>query len=142
MLKIVKDVMAILKASDEAKVEKFFRRQIKFLEKEVTVLEQNMASEAQENTFLMSEFDDRIEDQEEVLANAWLEIPESALVSNKAMDEFGDTYRNSIKKEEQQLKALQEEKERLNNQYQERLKEDTDELKKLNEWITHLKASK
>lgn len=137
-LKIVKRVMQILKATEEAKVTKFYERQVKDFKRKIDMLKHNIKALETELVGKVSVLEDKIEDAKLALDEAWLNIPESALKNNASMDEYAVTYQNGIKSAEAYVTKLEEQLAKDKEEYAVKIKVEQDKLNKLESWISQI----
>ena len=118
---LIKEIMAILKLDDAGRLEKFFKNEVKLLKSEIKIIETNKQTSALQYDIALSEIDDKIEDAEEALKDAYRNVKIEDINNNDAMKEFSSKYWANIDNKENNLEALKEERKSIVKNYEDHL---------------------
>lgn len=138
--KIVSKIAKLLKLDEEGKLQKFFERFAKAQERQISMLEQNIKFRTQEYEIALAQLKDKIEDQQDLVESSYLEVTPSALVSNKAMDDYANTYLANIRREEKILDNLNKQLKDLEDQFIQDVDNFKGDIAKYQAIITKLEA--
>lgn len=89
-------IMAILKLDDAGKIHKFFKGEVKNLNSQIAAIENNKKTAELGFELELSKIDDKIEDAEAALEDAYTAVQIEELSSNESMSDFSVRYWNNI----------------------------------------------
>ena len=118
---LIKEIMAILKLDDAGRLEKFFKNEVKLLKSEIKIIETNKQTSALQYDIALSEIDDKIEDAEEALKDAYRNVKIEDINNNDAMKEFSSKYWANIDNKEATLESFKEERKAIVKNYEDHL---------------------
>lgn len=130
MGKLTAKVMAILKLDEAGKVEKFFKNEVKRLNDEIKTIEMNKKTAELEYEMKLRQLEDKIEDAEIAIQEAYENVKLENISNNEAMSSFSKTYWANIEKKESDLEYLLEEKKTTIEDYEEALKIRNEKIEK------------
>ena len=97
-LAIVKKVMAILGLDDAGKINQFYKKLIKEDERFIAQLEANKKAEKLQYDMDLSELEEKLEDAEEALEAAYLNVKPENVQTNADIADYSVQYRKNIEK--------------------------------------------
>lgn len=97
LYKIAKRIQATFNAGSEGKLNNFFSKLEKELNRDIKALEQNKKNLEFNHQVAVDELTDRIEDLKEVEASSYLNIREEDIINNAAQTSFMEVYCSRIK---------------------------------------------
>ena len=106
--KIVELIAKLLKQDDASLLEKFYDKQVRNFERNIKVLKQNKVAAASNYDVYKSEIEEKVEDAEGYLKDAYLAVKIEDIKNNAQMDVFEANYWSNIKLREEELKELKD----------------------------------
>jgi hypothetical protein len=110
---IVKKVMAVLKLDDAGKVGKFFAREVKEANRNISAIEANQAGEDLAFKRNMEELNERMEDAVEAVDHAYQNITPEDVKTNADIVDFSENYWRGVTRAEEVVTDLESEKKEL-----------------------------
>jgi hypothetical protein len=125
---IVRAVVSFFNLGEEGKVENFFTKQRKVLEREVASIQKRIDNYKFVHSQTMEDFTDRIEDAEAEVENAYLAIDVERLGSNEQSSAFAEDYWRKITVAEGNLDSLEEARDLAVEAHKETLKRESEQM--------------
>jgi ABC-type transporter Mla subunit MlaD len=119
---LVRTIVTLFKLGEEGKIENFFARERKNLEREVSKLEKTLDVTEFNHKNAMEDLADKIVDATAAIDSAYTQVNADRVVSNSDCDAFATSYWRNIEIAEANLKTLEEDKEELETKYAETVK--------------------
>lgn len=137
---LVRAIVTFFKLGEEGKIEDFFLKQRRILKRDISKLAK--ANEVMQFTHdnAMEDIDEKIEDAELAVANAFMQVDVERLGSNSDAEAFGRNYWSSIEIAEGNLKTLTESKEKAQEQHKEALKKSKEQIDERNRRLAKISA--
>lgn len=139
---LVRAIVTLFKLGDEGKVENFFVRQRRTLERDIEKLQKEMDLDKFNHKQELEDLDDQLVDGEAAVSDAYLQIDASQLVNNVSSDNFADEYWRTILRREANLKSIKEAKEKLEEAYEEKLENNKKEIAERKRRLSRISAEK
>lgn len=124
-LSLYERVLAILKLGDEGKVKSFFEGEVKAAKNEIRKLEANLMQKELAYKLTESNFDEQIEDAEQALEDAYLNVNAESVQTNEARRAYAVKYWANIQAKEKALERVKAEKEASEAEFLEYKKDNT-----------------
>jgi anti-sigma28 factor (negative regulator of flagellin synthesis) len=139
---LVRKIVTLFKLGEEGKIESFFARQRKTMEREIDKL--NKALEIKNFNFKNSKEDlsDAIEDAKQKIEDAYLQVDAEQVANNADADRFADTYWERIERAEAALSRLEKEATREEEEHDEDVKESKAQISERKRRLTRISAEK
>lgn len=129
-LNIVQKVLALLNITEEGKIENFFMKQRKSLEKDIKNLNKNLDTLEDQHKDAIDELNEKIEDARVRVNEAYTSIKVENIDTNEKANEFADLYWNRIEiaeSEVERLEKLKEESKKSNTELIENIQKEIKE---------------
>lgn len=107
-LSIVARVLAFLNLTEEGKVENFFGKQRKALEKDIKNLNKNLDTYEDQKTEALEELAEKLEDAKTKVEDAYIGIKPENVATNEAAASFADTYWGAVTRAEKTVERLED----------------------------------
>lgn len=130
MSKLTAKVMAILKLDEAGKVEKFFKNEVKRLNDEIKTIEMNKKTAELEFEMSLKQLEDKIEDAEAAIQEAYENVKLEDINNNEAMNSFSRVYWVNIDRKESDLETLLDAKKNTIENYEKALKARNEKIEK------------
>ena len=138
---IVRAIAEMLKLGDQGKLDSFLTRVVKTLTKEISIHSKNLETLKFNFTHEKEELNDRLEDAEAALENAYLQIPVEKVGTNAEQAEFVDVYLENIEDHERKVDLIKKQIEKATEVYEVRKKETEKAITSLESRIKIISAS-
>jgi len=135
---IVAKVMAILGLDEAGKVQKFFKGEIKSMNRLITKLEANKQTNKINFDEAVSNLQEEVEDATEAIENAYTNIQIERISDNASMKSFGKRYWSRISEAESNLKDINERLSDIKGENKESIKDIDDQITKWKERIAKI----
>lgn len=110
-LNIVQKVLALLNITEEGKIENFFMKQRKSLEKDIKNLNKNLDTIKDQHQDAIDELNEKIEDAKVRVNEAYTSIKVEDIDTNEKANNFADVYWGRIEIAEGEVERLEKQKE-------------------------------
>lgn len=130
---IVKRIMSVLKLDEAGKISKLYDVLVKDSKRAIAQLEANIKAQALQFEIDIDSFDERIEDAQEAVVQAFENVTLEDVSTNSKIDDFKEVYLRNIDRAETSVKMIEEEKADYTEEYDEQVKD-------MNEQIAAYKA--
>lgn len=117
-LNIVQKVLALLNITEEGKIENFFMKQRKSLEKDIKNLNKNLDTLEDQYKDAIDELNDKIEDARVRVNEAYTSIKVEDIDSNEKANHFADVYWSRVVISESEIKKLEEQKDKTEKSHE------------------------
>ena len=107
-LKIVAKVLALLNITEEGKIENFFMKQRKSLEKDIKNLNKNLDTLKDQHQDAIEDLNEKLEDARVRVTEAYTSVKVEDIDTNEKANQFADSYWNRIEIAENEVKRLKE----------------------------------
>lgn len=124
-------IMAILKLDDVGKLKKFFKGEVKNLNGQIAAIENNKLTAELELKLALSKADDKIEDAEAALEDAYTAVKVEEISSNESMSYFSERYWKNIDAKTESLESLKNRRKSLTEDYDKVLEARNKRIEKL-----------
>jgi len=105
---IVERVMAFLNLTDEGKIQSFYERERRELEREIKARTRNKETLANENEDALYALREELQDAEEALSQSYVNVPPSEVATNAKQKEFSDLYWSRVRDAKRTVKNIKE----------------------------------
>lgn len=139
---LVRKICSLLKLGDIGKLESFFNRVIKSLNKEIAANVKNIEVLKFNHTQALEELDDEIEDAQQSYEDSYLKVDVSKLNTNESQKEFQEVYLLEIANKAKIVEDLKKKKETLVRDHEAEIKEIEDTIALLKERVSKISESK
>lgn len=129
---LVRRIVNFFKLGEEGKIESFFEKQRKVMKREIAKVETALSVMKLANDNNLEDLNERLEDAQEAVVTAYLNVDPERVASNALQAEFGSVYWKNVELAEANVKTLEE-------QIVAATEKHNDEVKKLNEQIAERK---
>ncbi len=126
---IVTRIAALLGLDDAGKIQKYFTREVKKLERGITSIEANQKSAKLTYDIAAIELTENIEDAQQAVEDAYEAVDVDSIKSNADCDHFASGYWNAIEAAEDVLFNAEKELERLTETFNDGSDARTEEVK-------------
>lgn len=106
-LKIVAKVLALLNITEEGKIENFFMKQRKSLEKDIKNLNKNLDTLKDQHQDAIEDLNEKLEDARVRVTEAYTSVKVEDIDTNEKANQFADLYWNRIEIAENEVKRLE-----------------------------------
>lgn len=138
-LAIVDRIAALLKLDDKGRLTKFFNREIKKLERGISVIEANKKSAKMTYDLDLIKLTEEIEDNQQAVEDAYESVDIEKIKNNADSDEFATDYWNNIKYAENALDASEKCSKELTEKYNDKIDSLDEDIRIRKERIAKLK---
>jgi vacuolar-type H+-ATPase catalytic subunit A/Vma1 len=114
---LVRAIVTLFKLGEEGKIENFFARERKALERQVSKLEKALDVTEFNHKNALEDLADKIVDATAAIENAYTQVDAERVSSNSDCDSFASSYWRNIELAEANLKTLEEEQESVVEKY-------------------------
>lgn len=119
---LVRAIVTLFKLGEEGKIENFFARERKALERQVSKLEKALDVTEFNHKNALEDLADKIVDATAAIENAYTQVDAERVSSNSDCDSFASSYWRNIELAEANLKTLEEEQDSIIAKYDETVK--------------------
>lgn len=116
---LVREICALMNLGDEGKMDSFFNKTVKKLNKEVSVLTKNLDTNTFNHEQKLDGFVDQLEDANEALKQAYRNVPVSRITTNEDQNSFIDDYLDNIDSKALDVKRIEESRDYVIKAYEE-----------------------
>ena len=131
-------IMAILKLDDVGKLKKFFKGEVKNLNGQIAAIENNKLTAELELKLALSKADDKIEDAEAALEDAYTAVKVEEISSNESMSYFSERYWKNIDAKTESLESFKNRRKSLTEDYDKQLEGRNKRIEKLKSRIAKI----
>ena len=124
-------VRAFLKLGDEGKVQSFFDREQKKVERSIKGNEKKIENAAYNRDVQLDAAKDQLTDAQAEVNNAYLDIDPEMIKTNATQDAFADSFWGAICAAESNVTAIETEIEKINEAYEETAEACNEQIAKL-----------
>lgn len=110
-LSIVAKVLALLNITEEGKIENFFMKQRKSLEKDIKNLNKNLDTLKDQHQDAIEDLNEKLEDARVRVTEAYTSIKVEDIDTNEKANQFADLYWDRIERAESEVEKLEKQKE-------------------------------
>ena len=139
---LVRRIVNFFKLGEEGKVENFFAKQRKTMNREVQTLEKRIDTMEFSHKQKLEDYDDRIEDAEANVENAYLAVDVDSLGTNESLTEFAEVYWNKVTLAEANLDTLREDRELCIEKHNEAVKAEREQMAERKRRLSKISAKK
>lgn len=132
---IVRKIMAILKLDEAGKINRFFQKEVQSFKNQIRDYNNNITALVNKYEAELDRMKDAIEDAKENVAAAYQAVTLENVVNNEAMQAFSEKYWAKVERAEKAVKALEEQAKKLTESHEAEVKENRDNIAKLEERI-------
>lgn len=136
---LVRKILSILKIGDAGKLDSFFAKQVRNLERDVEALEHQKQTLAFEQDRKLAQLSENLEDATAALADAFTAVQPEDVANNALQESFARSYWSRIDHCEEVIDDLQSEIEKLKDKYVEELEDLDEQIKIRKERIASIK---
>jgi len=108
-LTIVEKIMALLQIGEAGKIQHFFDKQVKTLNREINGLNKNKETLEYNCEQIIDNLKEQLEDAEVELESSYLNVSIADVDTNAKQDEFSDVYWSRVEKAESKVKNIRAE---------------------------------
>lgn len=127
---IVASIMAALKLGEEGKIGSFFNKLENEFEREIKSIKHNIKGEELEHDHAVESLKAKIEDAKKAIEDAWMNITAEQVATNAMQESFKTDYLANVTMKEIELKRLEGQLDRINNSYDESIKDLNEQIEK------------
>jgi hypothetical protein len=127
---IVASIMSALKLGEEGKIGSFFNKLENEFEREIKSIKHNIKGEELEHDHAVESLKAKIEDAKKAIEDAWMNITAEQVATNAMQESFKTDYLANVTMKEIELKRLEGQLDRINNSYDESIKDLNDQIEK------------
>ena len=135
---IVRAISAFLKLGDDGKLDSFFTRVVKTLNKEIAAHEANLKTIAFNFTQNLDELKDNLEDAQSALADAYMKVDVSRISTNEDQKDFMERYLENIDNHAAAVKRIEKSIESATEANEEKVKGIKEQVASLKERISKI----
>lgn len=128
---IVQRIIAFIKGGDESKIISFVEMIERHSKNEVKKLKMNLVRLEQDHKMSLEEIDDKIEDTELRVSEAYVNIDVEKIQTKESQKSYMGVYMRNISQEEDELKRLQETREKVIESYNDKKKSYNEQINKI-----------
>jgi cellobiose-specific phosphotransferase system component IIA len=107
---LTRKVLAFFNLGDVGKVDSFVGKLVKDFERAITKNKQLLAIKANSHVDVLAEIDEKLEDAQEQLNEAWLNIPMDKVATHDAQNNYKEDYLNNIEAIERVIEGLEKDR--------------------------------
>lgn len=133
---LTRKIKALLNLGEEGKLDSFFERIIKTLKKEVAAFEQNAKNEKFKYEELVDGLNDKLEDAQTDLENAYTNVDMTKLETNESQKSYQEVYLNNLDSKALAIKAIEKQLADAKEAHDEVLKGINNNIESLNKRIS------
>lgn len=112
-LNIVAKVLALLNITEEGRIENFFMKQRKSLEKDIKNLNKNLDTTRDQLQDELEELNDKLEDANQRVEEAYTSVKIEDIDTNEKASHFADVYWDRIERAEKEVSRIEKQIEAL-----------------------------
>lgn len=135
---IVNRIYAFFQEGDAAQWTKFMDRIIKKLTREIEGLKKNISTHRFKSNQILDDIADKLEDAEQALEEAYLNIPVGSINTNAAQNAYLEVYLTAIEDRESYIKELEAYKEKEKEELKEYIAKCNEQIRVRKERIDKL----
>lgn len=136
---LVRRILALLKIGDAGKLDSFFRKQVRNLERDVEALEHEKKSIAFEYERQQSTLKEQLEDAKNALSDAFIAVQPEDVADNAKQEVFAERYWRNIDYREADVERIIQRQEDLEKGYKENVEELDEQIAIRKERIASIK---
>ena len=128
---IVQRIIAFIKGGDESKIISFVEMIERHSKNEVKKLKMNLVRLEQDHKMSLEEIDDKIEDTELRVSEAYVNIDVEKIQTKESQKSYMEVYMRNISQEENELQRLKETREKVIESYNDKKKSYNEQIEKI-----------
>jgi len=138
-LSIVTRIAALLKLDDAGRLEKFFTREIKKLERGIAAIEANKKTAKMNYDLDLIKVSEEIEDLQQAVEDAYEGVSVDAIKTNADSDAFAEKYWEAIEIAERHLETAEKHSKKLTEEYNDKVEALDEDIRVRKERINKLR---
>jgi cellobiose-specific phosphotransferase system component IIA len=137
---LTRKVLAFFNLGDAGKVDSFVGKLVKDFERAIAKNKQLLAIKANSHVDALAEIDEKLEDAQEQLNEAWLNIPMDKVATHDAQNNYKEDYLNNIEAIERVIEGLEKDRKGTVEAYDKYVEETTKLIEAAEKRIAKIKS--